>query len=172
MPDTTTTKQYLSEIEKMMLLDKAIKETLSNIENLNKFNCIQILYLVLIKKLCNNVIPFVNSELTSSSKECADKIMKLYIAGLDVKYKGKSFKIDFSMQSFQDTYALGLKIKSFTFEKKEYFHSIEENINILNEEFIEKEKEKIKLMLDCIYNKTINFENFFNLLKKRVEIDE
>lgn len=31
MPDTTN--QYLSEIEKMMLLDKAIKETLSNIEN-------------------------------------------------------------------------------------------------------------------------------------------
>lgn len=170
MPNTTN--QYLSEIEKMMLLDKAIKETLSIIENLNKFNCIQVLCLILIKELCDDVIPFVNSELTSSSKECAEKIMKLYITGLDVKYKEKSFKIDFSMQSFQNTYALELKIKSFTFEEKEYFHSIEENIDILDEEFIEKEKEKIKLMLDCIYNKTINFENFFNLLRKRIEIDE
>lgn len=170
MPDTT--KQYLSEIEKMMLLDKAIKETLYNIENLNEFNCIQVLYLILIKELCDDVIPLVNSELTSNSKECADKIMKLHITGLDIKYKEKSFKIDFSMQSFQNTYALELKIKSFTFKEKEYFYSIEENINILDEEFIEKEKEKIKLMLDCIYNKTVNFENFFNLLRKRIEIDE
>ena len=170
MPDTTNS--YLSEIEKMMLLDKAIKETLSNIENLNEFNCIQVLYLILIKELCDDVIPFVNSELTSNSKECANKIMKLHIVGLDVKYKEKSFKIDFSMQSFQNTYALELKIKSSLFKEKEYFYSIEENINILDEEFIEKEKEKIKLMLDCIYNKTVNFENFFNLLRKRVEIDE
>lgn len=170
MPNTTN--QYLSEIEKMMLLDKAIKETLSIIENFNKFNYIQVLYLILIKELCNDVIPFVNSELTSSSKECAEKIMKLYITGLDVKYKEKSFKIDFSRQSFQSTYALELKVKSFTFEEKEYFYSIEENIDILDEEFVEKEKTKIKTMLDCIYNKTVNFENFFNLLRKRIGIDE
>ena len=166
------TNQYLSEIEKMMLLDKAIKETLSNIENFNEYNSMRLLYLVLIKELCNRVIPYVYSELTLNSKECAERIMDLNITRLDVEYKEKHFKVDFSAQHFHDTYALTLTFKSFSFEEKENFFSLETNINILNEEFIEKEKTKIKTMLDCIYNKTVNFENFFNLLRKRVEIDE
>ncbi len=172
MSDTTVINPYLSEIEKMMLLDKAIKETLSNMEKLNKCNSLQLLYLILVKELCDSIVPITGQDLTITSMDYANRIMNLYITGLDIKYKEKPFRIDFLIQPFQNTYVLILTIKSFLFEEKENFFSIEENINILDEEFIEKEKIKIKTMLDCIYNKTINFENFFNLLRKRIEIDE